>query len=63
MLNCTSDLLLYDREHHDDGSSDTLLSGTIDIKEFTVGIALLTKGTLDDKIRLAAVAVKTVSHL
>lgn len=32
---------------------DTNNGGTIDMKEFTVGIALLTKGTLDDKIRFA----------
>jgi len=28
-------------------------SGTVDMKEFTIGIALLTKGSLDDKIKLA----------
>jgi Ca2+-binding EF-hand superfamily protein len=32
---------------------DTNNGGTIDMKEFTVGIAMLTKGTLNDKIRFA----------
>lgn len=32
---------------------DTNNGGTIDMKEFTIGIALLTKGTLEDKIRFA----------
>jgi len=32
---------------------DTNGGGTIDMKEFAVGIALLTKGTLEDKIRFA----------
>jgi len=32
---------------------DTNNGGTIDMKEFAIGIALLTKGTLDDKIRFA----------
>lgn len=32
---------------------DTNNGGTIDMKEFTIGIALLTKGTLDDKIKFA----------
>lgn len=35
------------------GTLDTNKSGTIDLKEFTIGIALLTKGTLDDKIKFA----------
>jgi len=32
---------------------DTNNGGTIDMKEFTIGIALLTKGSLDDKIKFA----------
>jgi len=32
---------------------DANKGGTIDMREFTVGIAMLTKGTLDDKIRFA----------
>jgi len=38
---------------------DTNGSGLIDVREFTVGIALLTKGTLDDKIKFAFDCIDT----
>jgi len=47
------------------GTFDSNSSGTIDLKEFMIGISLLTKGSLEDKVKLAfhCIDVNKSGHL